>query len=121
MKSGLLVHVLRSPLGDCTNGGVSSKKNGFTLMPGARKTAAYEGGPFQPSPDTPALYLAKWYGRLLACPEDFEASNGRSPDMRDDCSVNSLGGYMFGGNFIYSSDSRFPCEYPIPIFDRKEW
>ena len=29
-------------------------------------------------------------------------------------------GPMFGGNFIYSSDSRFPFPYPIPIHDRYE-
>lgn len=27
---------------------------------------------------------------------------------------------MFGGNFIYSSDSRFPSKAPIKIFDRFE-
>lgn len=28
--------------------------------------------------------------------------------------------WMFGGNFIYTSDSRFPAEYPIPLHDRTE-
>ena len=27
---------------------------------------------------------------------------------------------MFGGNFVYTSDSRFPSDYPIPIHDRFE-
>lgn len=27
---------------------------------------------------------------------------------------------MFGGNFIYTSDSRFPSKYPIPVHDRVE-
>jgi len=27
---------------------------------------------------------------------------------------------MFGGNFIYTSDSRFPNKYPIAIHDRYE-
>lgn len=27
---------------------------------------------------------------------------------------------MFGGNFVYSSDSRFPNKYPLPIHDRVE-
>lgn len=27
---------------------------------------------------------------------------------------------MFGGNFIYTSDSRFPSQYPIPVHDRVE-
>ena len=29
-------------------------------------------------------------------------------------------GPMFGGNFIYTSDSRFPNDYPIPVHDRFE-
>ena len=29
-------------------------------------------------------------------------------------------GPMFGGNFIYTSDSRFPSSYPIPVHDRFE-
>lgn len=28
--------------------------------------------------------------------------------------------WTFGGNFIYSSDSRFPSPYPIPVHDRQE-
>jgi len=28
--------------------------------------------------------------------------------------------YMNGGNFVYTSDSRFPADYPIPVFDRVE-
>lgn len=31
-----------------------------------------------------------------------------------------MNGPMFGGNFIYTSDSRFPSKYPIPIHDRFE-
>lgn len=29
-------------------------------------------------------------------------------------------GPMFGGNFVYSSDSRFPFDYPLGIHDRFE-
>ena len=29
-------------------------------------------------------------------------------------------GPMAGGNFVYSPDSRFPSEYPLPIHDRWE-
>jgi len=31
------------------------------------------------------------------------------------------GPYMFGGNFVYTSDSRFPSDTPIKVFDRREW
>jgi hypothetical protein len=27
---------------------------------------------------------------------------------------------MFGGNFVFTSDSRFPNRYPIPVHDRVE-
>lgn len=29
-------------------------------------------------------------------------------------------GAMFGGCFVYSSDSRFPYDYPVPLHDRFE-
>lgn len=29
-------------------------------------------------------------------------------------------GWMFGGCLIYSSDSRFPSDYPLPLHDRQE-
>ena len=28
--------------------------------------------------------------------------------------------WMFGGNFLFCSDSRFPSPYPIPVHDRRE-
>jgi hypothetical protein len=31
-----------------------------------------------------------------------------------------LEGTSFGGNFIFSSDGRFPSKYPIPVHDRVE-
>lgn len=34
--------------------------------------------------------------------------------------VNSGKWSMMGGNFAYSSDSRFPFDYPLPIHDRVE-
>lgn len=36
--------------------------------------------------------------------------------------IETRGHRMFGGNFLYSSDSRFRqiCGYPIPIHDREE-
>jgi hypothetical protein len=29
-------------------------------------------------------------------------------------------GWMAGGNFIWTSDSRFPSDYPIAVHDRQE-
>ena len=45
-----------------------------------------------------------------------------NPQVGDDFEVYPKGnvGYMFGGNFIHTSDSRIPNDYPIPIHDRQE-
>lgn len=34
--------------------------------------------------------------------------------------LRQLGGHQFGGNFAWSSDSRFPSPQPIKIYDRRE-
>jgi hypothetical protein len=45
--------------------------------------------------------------------------NGRGPiALPLDSPQIWVGHYMFGGNFIYTSDSRFPHHFPIPVFDR---
>jgi len=86
---------------DCTNGGISSKYDRFVL------TGPGIAGVFTPSDDMPELRLKYTgiEGDHLCCEPSFEAT-GR--------------GWMFGGNFLYSSDSRFP-EYPIGIHDRQEF
>lgn len=124
---GLLVEVIRPASGyDATAGGVSSKAVHLVLV----KNGA-ELGPFEPTPDSPALYLAKWCDRLVACPENLEEKYPPRPrergsvrfsDVLGDRTIEYLGGWMFGGNFIYSSDGRFSAVsgYPIPIYDRKE-
>lgn len=111
-QAGLLCHVYRWRLGDCTNGGVSAGNDCFVLV-GAE-------GPFEPNDRHPALYLARWYGRTIACPEDLEAAYPLRRNQRDDCSIEHPGCWMFGGNFIYSSDSRFPTKAPIAVYDRRE-
>lgn len=120
-KEGLLCFVYRADGRDCTNNGATAKAKEVVLMSAD--------GPFEPSPDTPALYMAVWYGRLIACPVDLEKEYPKRRDVRGDCSIDHLGGFMFGGNYISTSDSRFSdCfrkrrmegPYPIPVFDRKE-
>lgn len=105
MPQGLLCSVYRNPLGDCTNGGVTSKHAQVVLL-GAE-------GPFEPTADAPALHVGAWKGQLIALPvKPMRYASG-------ECF--SLDGWMFGGNFIYSSDSRFPSGQPIKVFDRREW
>jgi hypothetical protein len=102
---GILVHTLRSPIGDCTNRGVSSRETTFLLVgPGVPEV-------FEPG-STPVLMLdrvklgEKEY--LIARPTDLDGEPIRG---------------MAGGNYVWSSDGRFRrdvCEYPIPVHDRVE-
>ena len=96
---GLLVWVYR-PHFDCTNGGITSHNNTVLLVG--------EGVPeiFEPG-DLPVLKLVK---RQL---------RGTEPPYLHAQPIEGSG-HMMGGNFIYSSDSRFPSDYPISVHDRQE-
>ena len=101
---GLSVNVfVDSNGGDFTLGGVSSDHNNLILL-GDRVA-----GVFSPSEEIPAVLLVERviYGNtyLSAVPCDSEGEK-------------LAGQYAFGGNFIYTSDSRFPSKQPIPIHDR---
>lgn len=102
MKQGLRCSVYRNAdLGDCTNGGITSQVSRVTLVG--------EGVPeiFSPNSEAPALELFRRpYGSLGARPLDWMEREGAGP--------------MFGGNFIYTSDSRLPGGSPIPVHDRFE-
>ncbi len=100
---GLMVSILKdNSITDCTNGGVSSKLDRILLIG--------EGVPevFEATKDRPILKLIKrnLYGREYIHAEPIERPTGM--------------GWMMGGNFIWSSDSRFPNLYPIAIHDREE-
>jgi hypothetical protein len=99
------VHVLRDSLGDHTNGGITSKHDSFTL------TGQGVDGPFEPNDRAPELVLVLRqlggrYGTYLHAEPAVQPTGMCGP--------------MFGGNFIFSSDSRFPNSYPIPVHDRFE-
>jgi hypothetical protein len=103
--SGITVSVLRDArLGDCTNSGLSSRHDELLLI-------LPDGGPFTPSPTCPAVVLHR--RKIFHLKEAYLTAY--PADYNPDTDV-----YMFGGNFITSSDSRFPGLYPIPIHDRKE-
>lgn len=93
------VRVFRDTLGDCTNGGATSKAGSFILVP--------EGVAFQSS--EPILRLNR---RMIGGREYLRAiPDGETRHV------------MFGGNFVWSTDSRFRrqvSEYPIPVHDRVE-
>ena len=105
---GLLVGVYRFPGTDCTAGGLSSQKDRLILV-GKPGVTVVE-GPFEPKPYDDYLVLTRENGRLRATPKSL---------------LDSDKWVMNGGNFIYSSDSRFTAlngGHPIPVFDRvEEW
>lgn len=126
LRQGLSVEVMGS---DCTNGGVTSgKKSAFLRLPGVHAGGGYNGDPqlvvdieFEPDPKAliagqlvlvKGAFAAQWTGsdaplqlaRVIVRP--VLAPEGKRP--------------MFGGHFVYSSDSRFPFTAPLKVFDRFE-
>ena len=103
---GMIVSVFKDQrLGDCTNHGISSAVNQMNVIG--------EGIPqmYEPSEDAPGVKIVKriLFGREYIHCEPLDRPTGR--------------GWMMGGNFIYSCDSRFRDvnNYPIPIHDRQEF
>jgi len=100
---GMIVEVYKTGrLGDCTNGGISSKFDTLTLVG--------EGVPeiFEPSDNAPIVYLKDHMGAYIAVPQ--ETFDGKQHSM-------------FGGSFLWTSDSRFRqniSEAPLRIHDRVE-
>ncbi len=104
---GIGVSIYRTnAFGDATNGGISSKVNSATLIG--------EGMPelFEPDTKSPGLRIVK---RMFGSRPYYhcEPLEGRDPKNV---------GWMFGGNFVYTSDSRYNrlTNYPMPIHDRQE-
>lgn len=98
---GLIVEVYRNEsFCDCTNGGISSKHDRFLLV--GEGVAEVE-----ESDNLPVLKLVK---RIIG----GEVYKHVQP------LTEGKEWFMFGGNFVYSSDSRFPNAYPLKIHDRLE-
>ncbi|MFA5379522.1 MAG: hypothetical protein WC455_27440 [Dehalococcoidia bacterium] len=105
---GMYVDVYRSPGGDSTLGGATSTKNKVLLVSG-ENTDIEEGihvdEIFRAMPGDVVLELRR-----------MKSTN----TMHAVPVVHTERWYMFGGNFVYTSDSRFPSKYPIPVHDRYE-
>lgn len=101
-NSYISASVYKFPLGECTNGGVTAKAT-TVLVPHPYGYYELEDG-VKTHNDMPVMELVTKHGRLHARPVD------------DDRWL------MFGGNFIYSSDSRFQeiSRQPIHVHDRHE-
>lgn len=106
----LTTYVLRDALGDCTNGGVSSRSYTLELF-------------------VPHLSFAQVADYCLE--NDIDVNKVVKLVYRENLDyihaepiVNRGKWYMFGGNYLKSSDSRFKdltgIRYPVPIHDRTE-
>jgi hypothetical protein len=99
----ILTFPLRHATGDCTANGLTSRVNTVDLYYGDINTEVLD------KLEEDVLVLVK---RQLF---------GRNADYAVPYSVLKSGKHsMMGGNFIYTSDSRFPDERPIPVHDRVE-
>jgi hypothetical protein len=100
---GLLVFVYKNGVGDCTAKGISHDKQQLILV-GPGIPEIFEGD----ETNTVELLKRNVFGveHLHVKPLHFE----KGPKHM----------LMCGGNFVYSSDSRFPSKQPISIHDRYE-
>lgn len=105
---GIIANIYRSDrLGDCSNGGISERVSEVTVID--------IDGPAEPTPERPAVRLVrrKFAGREYIHAEPVEpVAEGHI-------------GYMAGGTFIHSSDSRFSKAVggggmPVSLHDRTE-
>lgn len=106
----LTVHVLRSTLGDCTNGGVSSRSDSFDLFASHLSYAQVVDYCLEKGIDVnKALKLVHRENLNYIHAEPI---------------INRSKWYMAGGNFVKSCDSRFKdltgIGYPVPVHDRTE-
>ncbi len=110
MTGGLSADIYKNSDGwmgcDCTLNGISSNYTRATLYP--TDSISFDGPIDYDDPDTANLWIMEHPrvpGYLVALP---------SPDDAE------FHEFQFGGNFVHSSDSRFPSKQPIPIHDRQE-
>ena len=103
---GLIVEIYKNPMfKGCSNGGISGKVESVTIVG--------DGIPeiFEASDDCPAVKIVR---RNI-----FNGEYVHAEPIEEPTEV----GWMAGGAFIYSSDSRFRQhinQYPISLHDRQE-
>lgn len=104
---GLIVNVYDHPLGDCTNNGISSRFKSLCVT--------NIEGPFEPDEGHPPVQLVKGPMNTARLVSEIDLEEGNW--------------VMFGGNFAYTSDSRFSKACfellghhadAVKIFDRVE-
>lgn len=104
VESCLTAEVYKNPLGDCTNGGISAERRELYILSATK-------GPFEPEDIRQCVYI-EWREVMGETYIDCKPAYCRKR------------WYMAGGNFLYTSDSRFreitKSKYPISIHDRYE-
>lgn len=100
---GLRASIYTDEIGECSNGGISSRVKYVTIVG--------DGIPeiFTADDKAPAVKIVRRviWGKPYVHAEPVDQPEGTA-------------GPMAGGCFIYSSDSRFPHQYPISLHDRFE-
>jgi hypothetical protein len=96
-------------IGDCTNHGVTSTQDRLYLI-------CDEGWFERPADDSSLLRLGKVHISGLDGKDYYHVKPVNDPRYDDGEHV----GPMMGGNFVWSCDSRFPADYPLPVHDRFE-
>lgn len=99
----LRCEILRGPLGDCSNGGISGKHDHVILTDEKDAPAEINGTP------TVRLVRRRIAGEYLHIEPIGDAPQGQTI------------GYMMGGCYVMGSSSMgFPSKYPLPLHDRSE-
>lgn len=106
-RKGMLVNVYATKDGsDCTNGGITSYHKQLIMV----------------GKGIPEIFKAKADGSN--CIEYVEREMfGKECNIcvpLNQPELKKMNGPMFGGNFVYTSDSRFPHNNPVPVHDRFE-
>ena len=99
----LPIWVFKSGLGDCTNGGITSRYDRLLLV--------CDEGFIDIDENEPPENTVKLVERLIC---------GRIYKHIEPIANPTHLGWMHGGNLAYSSDSRFPHDYPLCVHDRQE-
>jgi len=102
--SSILTFIYRNNLGDSTNNGVTSNQDSINLHYGPEADLADLAD--LPEGDL-VLVERQLFGEMAwyCVPVGAYKNNKQT---------------MFGGNFVYTSDSRFPASSPLPVHDRIE-
>ena len=112
MNRGIIVSIYESKeSGNCSNDGISNRyKDALLVMDDERSQVFDEDLDKRP---TIKIIQRNIRGRLYLHAEPI-AVMGKGGKQTN------LVGFMSGGAFIYSCDSRFPNKYPISLHDRQE-